>query len=68
MDTLHKWQRTYRRELDEDTKQECVTTEAVLRKALAGGGEGVYIIDSLAFFKYPFSFCCLPPPTPFISV
>uniref|UniRef100_G3P3J2 Tonsoku-like protein n=1 Tax=Gasterosteus aculeatus aculeatus TaxID=481459 RepID=G3P3J2_GASAC len=37
MDTLHKWQRTYRRELDEDTKQECVTTEAVLRKALAGG-------------------------------
>ncbi|KAL6105552.1 tonsl [Pungitius sinensis] len=37
MDTLRKWQRTYSRELDQDTKQECVTTETLLRKALAGG-------------------------------
>ncbi|XP_070698517.1 tonsoku-like protein [Pempheris klunzingeri] len=37
MDTLRQWQRTYSRELDHDTKQECVTTERLLRKALAGG-------------------------------
>ncbi|XP_013870324.1 tonsoku-like protein [Austrofundulus limnaeus] len=37
MDTLRQWQRTYRRELDEDTRQECVLTEELLRKALAGG-------------------------------
>ncbi|XP_070776908.1 tonsoku-like protein [Enoplosus armatus] len=37
MDTLRQWQRTYSRELDRDTKQECVATERLLRKALAGG-------------------------------
>uniref|UniRef100_UPI0037E8D1BE tonsoku-like protein n=1 Tax=Semicossyphus pulcher TaxID=241346 RepID=UPI0037E8D1BE len=37
MDTLHHWQRTYSRELDKDTKQECITTERLLRRALAGG-------------------------------
>ncbi|KAM8916057.1 LOW QUALITY PROTEIN: tonsoku-like protein [Spinachia spinachia] len=37
MDTLRKWQRTYIRELDKDTRQECITTETLLRKALAGG-------------------------------
>ncbi|XP_026196339.1 tonsoku-like protein [Anabas testudineus] len=37
MDTLRHWQRTYSRELDQDTKQECITTEKLLRKALAGG-------------------------------
>uniref|UniRef100_A0A3Q1JUD4 Tonsoku-like protein n=1 Tax=Anabas testudineus TaxID=64144 RepID=A0A3Q1JUD4_ANATE len=39
MDTLRHWQRTYSRELDQDTKQECITTEKLLRKALAGGGD-----------------------------
>uniref|UniRef100_A0A8D0A5P0 Tonsoku-like protein n=1 Tax=Sander lucioperca TaxID=283035 RepID=A0A8D0A5P0_SANLU len=39
MDTLRQWQRTYSRELDQDTKQECIATERLLRKALAGGGE-----------------------------
>ncbi|XP_074516688.1 tonsoku-like protein [Sebastes fasciatus] len=37
MDSLRHWQRTYSRELDQDTKQECVATERLLRKALAGG-------------------------------
>nr|XP_020446622.1 LOW QUALITY PROTEIN: tonsoku-like protein [Monopterus albus] len=38
MDTLRQWQRTYSRELDQDTRQECIATERLLRKALAGGG------------------------------
>nr|XP_019940300.1 PREDICTED: tonsoku-like protein [Paralichthys olivaceus] len=37
MDTLRYWQRTYSRELDKETKQECVATERLLREALAGG-------------------------------
>lgn len=39
LDTLHQWQRMYSRELDQETRQKCVTTEKLLRKALAGGGE-----------------------------
>uniref|UniRef100_A0A3Q2PHV3 Tonsoku-like protein n=1 Tax=Fundulus heteroclitus TaxID=8078 RepID=A0A3Q2PHV3_FUNHE len=37
MDTLRHWQRTYRRELDEETRQECLSTERLLKKAAAGG-------------------------------
>ncbi|XP_060919035.1 tonsoku-like protein [Labrus mixtus] len=37
MDTLRYWQKTYSRELDQDTRQECIATERLLRKALAGG-------------------------------
>ncbi|XP_011616286.2 tonsoku-like protein [Takifugu rubripes] len=37
LDTLHQWQRTYRRELDQEARQACITTERLLRKALAGG-------------------------------
>ncbi|XP_056283298.1 tonsoku-like protein [Pseudoliparis swirei] len=40
MDTLRQWQRTYSRELDSDAKQQCVATERLLRKALAGGVPG----------------------------
>uniref|UniRef100_A0A665WJR5 Tonsoku-like protein n=1 Tax=Echeneis naucrates TaxID=173247 RepID=A0A665WJR5_ECHNA len=36
-DTLRQWQRTYSRELDRETKDECVITEKLLKKALAGG-------------------------------
>lgn len=39
MDTLRQWQRTYCRELDQDTRQECAAMEKLLRKALGGGGE-----------------------------
>lgn len=39
MDTLRHWQKTYSRELDQETKQECAATERLLRKAVAGGGE-----------------------------
>ncbi|MEQ2188558.1 hypothetical protein GOODEAATRI_016316, partial [Goodea atripinnis] len=39
MDTLHHWQRTYRRELDEETRQECLCTERLLKKAAAGGAK-----------------------------
>ncbi|XP_068608368.1 tonsoku-like protein [Brachionichthys hirsutus] len=37
LDTLRHWQRTYSRELDQETKQESLATERLLRKALAGG-------------------------------
>ncbi|XP_068436562.1 tonsoku-like protein [Clinocottus analis] len=37
LDTLQQWQRTYSRELDKEAKQECIATERLLRKALAGG-------------------------------
>ncbi|XP_074547775.1 tonsoku-like protein [Halichoeres trimaculatus] len=37
LDTLRQWQRTYSGDLDQETKQECVTTERLLRKALSGG-------------------------------
>ncbi|XP_035466403.1 tonsoku-like protein isoform X2 [Scophthalmus maximus] len=37
MDTLRQWQRTYSRELDQETKQECVATERLLRKSQSGG-------------------------------
>ncbi|KAJ0008990.1 hypothetical protein NQD34_016405 [Periophthalmus magnuspinnatus] len=36
MDTLCQWERTYSRELDRETKQECAATKTLLRKALAG--------------------------------
>lgn len=39
LDTLRQWQKTYSRELDYETQQECAATERLLRKALAGGGE-----------------------------
>lgn len=41
LDTLRQWQRTYGRELDGDTRQECAATEKLLRKALAGGGSSL---------------------------
>ncbi|CAL8273150.1 unnamed protein product [Merluccius merluccius] len=37
MDTLRHWHRTYSRELDRDARQECTTTEKLLKRALAGG-------------------------------
>uniref|UniRef100_A0A673CSH3 Tonsoku-like protein n=1 Tax=Sphaeramia orbicularis TaxID=375764 RepID=A0A673CSH3_9TELE len=37
MDALRQWQKTYSKELDQDTRQECSATERLLRKALAGG-------------------------------
>lgn len=60
MDTLRQWQRTYSKELDQDTKQECMETERLLRKALAGGGEA--FASSYQFslglpVKHPFKRC-----------
>ncbi|XP_022052830.1 tonsoku-like protein [Acanthochromis polyacanthus] len=37
LDTLRQWQRMYSRELDQDTRQECIITERLLRKSFAGG-------------------------------
>ncbi|XP_063040219.1 tonsoku-like protein [Engraulis encrasicolus] len=37
VDSLRQWYRTYSRELDPSTKQECSDTERLLKKALAGG-------------------------------
>jgi len=44
MDTLRQWQRTYSRELDEETTKECAATEKLLRKALAGGGKALTLL------------------------
>uniref|UniRef100_H3DIT7 Tonsoku-like protein n=1 Tax=Tetraodon nigroviridis TaxID=99883 RepID=H3DIT7_TETNG len=38
LDTLHQWQRMYSGELDQEARQDCVATEKLLRRALAGGG------------------------------
>ncbi|XP_061897522.1 tonsoku-like protein isoform X1 [Entelurus aequoreus] len=37
IDTLRHWQRMYSKELDHEAKQECATTERLLKKSLAGG-------------------------------
>lgn len=65
MDTLLQWQKTYSRELDRDTKQECVATEKLLRKALAGGGEASSKQFDLGF---PFKCVALNVCSPLISV
>ncbi|KAA0710863.1 Tonsoku-like protein NF-kappa-B inhibitor-like protein 2 [Triplophysa tibetana] len=36
LDTLRQWFKTYSRELDHETKQECLETEKLLKKALSG--------------------------------
>lgn len=57
MDTLRQWQRMYSREVDQDTKQECMATERLLRKALAGGGEAIASSQQFSLslpFKYNF--------------
>lgn len=59
-DTLRQWQRTYSRELDHETRQECAATERVLRKATAGGGEDLSRRPrhhSLPFLKHRFQRC-----------
>lgn len=61
-DTLRQWQRTYSRELDHETRQECAATERVLRKAAAGGGEALSrrprrFRHSLPFLKHRFQRC-----------
>ncbi len=60
IDTLHQWQKTYSRELDQDAKQECIATERLLRKARAGGGEASapsYQFSLGLPLKYPFKSC-----------
>lgn len=37
LDSLRQWRKTYSRDLDQETQQECVETEKLLRKAQAGG-------------------------------
>lgn len=39
LDTLRQWRKTYSRDLDQETLYECVETEKILKRALAGGGE-----------------------------
>ncbi|XP_031436536.1 tonsoku-like protein isoform X2 [Clupea harengus] len=38
LDSLRQWFKTYNRELDADARQECASTEKLLRRAMAGGG------------------------------
>ncbi|XP_077395947.1 tonsoku-like protein [Festucalex cinctus] len=37
LEELHHWLRRHKKELDQETKQECAATERLLKKALAGG-------------------------------
>lgn len=39
-DTLRRWQKTYSRELDQETRLECRETERLLRRAASGGAPG----------------------------
>jgi len=71
MDTLRQWQRTYSRELDSDAKQQCVATERLLRKALAGGGEAFTsstVQPRFAFKKNILSDTVPPPPHTYLCL
>lgn len=42
LDTLRKWLKTYGRELDQETRQNCFETEKFLKRALTGEGEELF--------------------------
>lgn len=73
LDTLQKWQRTYSRELDQEARQACISTERLLRKALAEGGEAVAasrpfslsLLSSLYFHIFVTVSAAPAPVTPF---
>ncbi len=44
LDTLRQWFKTYSRQLDQETKQECLETEQLIKRALSGDGEEMNII------------------------
>uniref|UniRef100_A0A8C6LFG3 Tonsoku-like protein n=1 Tax=Nothobranchius furzeri TaxID=105023 RepID=A0A8C6LFG3_NOTFU len=62
-DTLRHWQKMYSRELDKETRQECLITEKLLRKALSRGGEGLstYALFFLQSFILKMTFSHLLP-------
>lgn len=39
LDTLRQWLKTYGRELDQETRQDCSEMEKLLKRALTGAGE-----------------------------
>uniref|UniRef100_A0A8C1SAA2 Tonsoku-like protein n=1 Tax=Cyprinus carpio TaxID=7962 RepID=A0A8C1SAA2_CYPCA len=45
LDTLRQWFKTYSRQLDQETKQECLETEKLIKRALSGDGEEISITD-----------------------
>uniref|UniRef100_A0A672S802 Tonsoku-like protein n=1 Tax=Sinocyclocheilus grahami TaxID=75366 RepID=A0A672S802_SINGR len=53
LDTLRQWFKTYSRQLDQETKQECLETEKLIKRALSGDGEEINITDLFCnmFFK-----------------
>lgn len=55
-DTLRQWQRTYSRELDHETRQECAATERVLRKAAAAAGGGEALLRRPRRFRHSLPF------------
>ncbi len=54
LDTLRQWFKTYSRQLDQETKQECLETEKLIKRALSGDGEEMNITDLFCnmFFKW----------------
>uniref|UniRef100_A0A671PEL3 Tonsoku-like protein n=1 Tax=Sinocyclocheilus anshuiensis TaxID=1608454 RepID=A0A671PEL3_9TELE len=45
LDTLRQWFKTYSRQLDQETKQECLETEKLIKRAVSGDGEEINITD-----------------------
>uniref|UniRef100_A0A671PDA0 Tonsoku-like protein n=1 Tax=Sinocyclocheilus anshuiensis TaxID=1608454 RepID=A0A671PDA0_9TELE len=60
LDTLRQWFKTYSRQLDQETKQECLETEKLIKRAVSGDGEEINITDLflmiIVFLKPPASF------------
>ncbi len=65
LDTLRQWFKTYSRQLDQETKQECLETEKLIKRALSGDGEEMNIIIFILQYvdkqciSYYISFCML---------
>lgn len=70
IDTLRWWQREYSRELDQETRQESVAMEKLLRKALVGEGEAfasswqsspvLPLLNVILNAIFPLTYICLP--------
>uniref|UniRef100_A0A673MGC2 Tonsoku-like protein n=1 Tax=Sinocyclocheilus rhinocerous TaxID=307959 RepID=A0A673MGC2_9TELE len=45
LDTLRQWFKTYSRQLDQETKQECLETEKLIKRAVSGDSEEINITD-----------------------
>lgn len=60
LDTLRQWLKTYGRELDQETRQDCAETEKLLKRALVGAGEEMFSnLREFGFMYWSFIHLCL---------